>query len=277
MTRLVCPEVLIDRLEGRSLCVRVDSPDRIVEAADRARRRSPWTCVICDSAVPLDEINPEETWRGIAIALMAPSIGRFRNLASRLELLRGLGLRVFLPGEGENLAAARLLASVGISVTVTFDGSADWEALADLMTYALIGPVRHAPVEPFETMAACYRSAARGEDWGRAWFDDPSRYLHLDAAGRVALTRRELLDGRFVADGISNLDSDEVKEAVEARNQAWRELFAQDHVCARCASWRICGARFAAGAPDGCAAFFDETTQIIERRRRTGPARSWQP
>ena len=153
----------------------------------------------------------------------------------------------------------------------------------DLMTYALLGPVPHAPIDPFQTIADGYRQTSRSGDWGRVFFDDPSHYLHLDAEGRIALSRRDLKAGNFVADDLSKLDSPEVERAVEERTEAWRNLFAEDHFCARCKAWRICRARLRDGkaAPDGCDAFFREMEEVIERRRnKPGSNRSaekWQP
>jgi hypothetical protein len=282
--KLVCPHerALIDRLEGRTVCVRVDAARDIAAAAADVRRRNTLSCVICES-VPIEDIEIEDDWQGVPIALMAPSVGRFRNVAKKAAALRKLNLRIYLPCEADNLTGARLLASLGIAVCIDFGAAPDWEALADLMTYALLGPVPHAPIDPFQTIADGYRQAARSDDWGRVFFDDPSRTLHLDAEGRIALSRRDLKAGDFVACDLSKLDSAEVKHAIEQRLDAWRNLFAEDHFCARCEAWRICRARMCDGkaAPDGCDAFFHEMAEVIERRRgkpeSNRPAEKWRP
>jgi hypothetical protein len=174
-----------------------------------------------------------------------------------------------------------MLASLGIPVCLVFEAAPDWDALADLLTYALIGLVPHAPIDPFQTIADRYRQTARSADWGRVFFDDPSRYLHLDAAGRIALSPRDLKAGNFVASDLSKLDSPEVKHAIEERTEAWRNLFAEDRFCARCEAWRICRARVLDGkaAPDGCDVFFHEMMEVIERRRGKPEATgaTWQP
>ena len=280
--KLVCPHerALIDRLEGRTVCVRVDAARDIAAAAADVRRRNTLACVICES-VPLEEIEIRDDWHGVPIALMAPSVGRFRNVAKKVAALRKLNLRVYLPAD--DLTGARVLASLGIAVCIDFGAAPDWEALADLMTYALLGPVPHAPIDPFQTIADGYRQTARSDDWGRVLFDDPSRTLHLDAAGRIALSRRELLAGDFIAGDPSKLDSPLVRHAIEERLEAWRNLFAEDHFCARCEAWRICRARLRDGkaAPDGCDAFFHEMAEVIERRRNNPgskrAAEKWQP
>jgi hypothetical protein len=282
--RLVCPHepALIDRLDGRTVCVRVDGSVDIAGAAADVRRRNSLTCVICQS-VPIEEIDVEEDWRGVPIALMAPAVGRFRNVAKKVEALRKLNLRVYLPGNADNLTGARLLASLGIPVCIDFEAVSDWDAVVDLMTYALLGMMPHAPIDPFQTIADGYKQSARCDDWGRIFFDDPSHYLHLDAEGRIALSRRELLAGDFVAGDLSELDSPKIKEEINTRCGAWRNLFAEDHFCARCRVWRICRARLRDGkaAPDGCDAFFLELAEVIERRRSkpgsNGAVEQWRP
>jgi hypothetical protein len=282
--KLVCPHdrTLIDGLTGRTLCVRVDDTGDIATAAADARQHNTLGCVIVDASVPLCEIDIGDLG-GIPVALMAPSMGRFRDVAKKLDALKNSNLRVYLPATGDNLTGARVLASLGVPVCITLDDTPDWEALADLMTYALLGMAPHAPLDPFRTIAEGYKQTARCDDWGRVYFDDPSRYLHLDADGRVALTRRELLAGQFIAADYSQLDSPAVARAIEQRLDAWRDMFAADHFCARCPAWRICRARVCGGktAPDGCDAFFAETADVIEHsREKAGTKRQggiWQP
>jgi hypothetical protein len=285
MVKLVCPHerTLIDRLDGRTVSVRVGAARDIVLAAADVRRRNQLACVICDLSVPIEEIEVEDDWLGVPIALMAPMVGRFRNVAKKVGALRRLNLRVYLPCEAVGLVGARMLASLGIPVCIVFEGAPDWDALADLMTYALLGVVPHAPIDPFQTIADGYRQTSRGDDWGRVFFDDPRTYLHLDAEGQIALSRRDLMAGNFVARDLTMLDSPEVKHAIEERCEAWRNLFAEDHFCARCKAWRICRARVRDGkaAPDGCDAFFHEMAEVIEQRRNkpgsNKPAEKWQP
>ena len=283
MPRLVCPHerALIDRLEGRTICVRVGAARAIVAAAAEVRRRNTLACVICDSCAPLGDIEIEDGWQDIPIVLAVPSVGRFRDVAKKVGTLRKLNLRVHLPCAADNLAGARILASLGIPVCMNFEVTPDWDGLADLMTYALLGLVPHAPIDPFQTIADRYKRTARSDDWGHVLFDDPSRYLHLDAKGRVALSRRDLEAGLFVAGDPSKLDTPELEHAVRERAEAWRGAFAEDHFCARCQAWRICRARLCDGkaAPDGCDAFFAEMADVIEQRRNKSdrPAAKWQP
>ena len=286
--KLVCPNqrALIGRFEQRTLCVRVNTPQEIIAAANDVRAHNNLFCVICDSKIPIEEIDIGEDWENTPIALMAPSVGRFRNISKKLELLRKLNLRVYLPCNEKNLTGVRLLASVGIPTCIVFnvDHTLDWDALADLMTYALLGGAQHAPIEPFQTIANSYRQTSRrGEDWGRVYFEDSSRYLHIDVTGKIALSHRELLAGDFIADDLSKLDSLEIKEAIEDRMNMWRNLFLENHFCARCSAWRICRGKFSKGKtePNGCVNFFDEMADIVEQYRNklksNRPVEKWQP
>lgn len=83
--KLVCPNnrALIDRFERRSLCVRVDAAQDIVATAENARARNNLFCVIWDSKIPIEDIDGCDDWQNIPIALMAPSVGRFRNLQKK--------------------------------------------------------------------------------------------------------------------------------------------------------------------------------------------------
>ena len=286
-TRLICPNdpALLDRLEDRNLCVRVAVPGEVAAAAKKAGERNRLFCILCDVATPLEATELDEAWSSLPIALTAPAVSRVRNLVARLALFRKLNLRVYLPCEDGNLIDARVLASLGVAVGVVFDfaRSPDWAALADLMTYALLGPAPDEPIEPFQTMAECCRQGLRGEDWGRAVFDDPSGFLHLDAAGRIALSRRELLACEFVAQDPSELDSPTLANAVAERLESWRTLFLDDHFCARCGGWRLCRGRFADGKrePDGCAEFFQEMLEVVEqswkRSELRQPVQKWRP
>jgi hypothetical protein len=286
-TKLICPNEpsLLDRLDKRHLCVRVGSPGEIVAAANKARERNRLFCVLYDAEAPIETIDLDESWLGLPIALTAPALGRFRNVAGKLPLLKKLDIRVYFPCEEGNLVGARLLASLGVPSGLAFDFARppDWEALADLMTYALLGAAPHAPVEPFQTMADGCRQGLRGEDWGRAMFDDPSQFLHLDATGRIALSRRELLAGEFVAQDLSALDSPALARAVAERLESWRNLFLDNHVCARCGGWKLCRGRFADAKtePDGCAEFFEDMMDVVEQSWKRAdlkkPVEQWRP
>ena len=257
--------------------MRVEEPEAIAGAARRVRDAgNQLGCVICSTPAPLCALELRDDWDGVPIALGVPAAGRFRDLAPAVGRLRDLDLRVALPGgRPDNLVALRLLASLGVAGCVDLDGAPpDWGALTDLMTYALLGTVPHAPIDPFEHIADHYEPD-RATEWGATRFADPRRYLHLDAKGRVALTRADLLAGTVVAD-VADLDEEAdlaTHPALAAHDARRRDFFEHDRPCARCPGWRVCQGTFAdpaAAAPataPGCTEFFTELMDIIDQRR----------
>ncbi|MBI5477447.1 MAG: hypothetical protein HY906_01250 [Deltaproteobacteria bacterium] len=273
---LVCPDApgLIERLHGRTLAVRVDEPEAIAGAARGVRSSdNELCCVICDALRPLADLDLRDDWDGVPIALGVPEAGRFRDLAPSIPRLRDLDLRVYLAADRpDNLVALRLLSSLGVPCCATFAGGApDWAALTDLMTYALLASVPHAPIDPFEHIADHYEPPFATE-WGATCFADPRCYLHLDEEGRVALARSELLAGVVIAEDVADIadEADLVSHPALVERAVRRlRLFEQDHPCARCPGWRVCLGTLADSldtAP-GCAAFFTEMLDVIDQRR----------
>lgn len=59
---------------------------------------------------------------------------------------------VSLPANGDNLTTARILCSLGVPIALNLSiEPVDWDALGDLLAYAVYGRCPHAPIEPFET------------------------------------------------------------------------------------------------------------------------------
>ena len=222
--------------------------------------------------------------QGIPLAVVAPSLGRFRDLARHLDRLRTLNLRVYLPcGQPGNLAGLRILSSVGVHCCADFrKGGTDWEALADLATYAVLERTPHAAMEPFAFMAANYPASHR-LDWGRVWFDDPRHFLHLDGNGRVALSQAELAEGRFVAHSLDEIQAPAEFPPIRERLRSWRTYFVDGHPCAFCGGWRLCLGKFSRdpAAPGGCAEFFLEMIDLVRRQAALPAApeerQIWQP
>ena len=287
LPKIVCPNNrgLLKGLSGYSAAVRVkDVAHAAAAAASVQDSGNRLICVIVDSDLPVGRIDFCEEQKAIPLAVMAPSMGKFRYLAKRLDMLSDFDLRVYLPcGKSENITALRILSSVGISgCAVMEDGRTDWEAITDLMTYALLERMPHASIEPFEYIASNYDPVAYLR-WGGICFDDPAQFLHLDSKGRVAMTDSELRKKKFIAQNI-----DEIKEparfpAIKVRLQEWRGYFTRNHACASCTGWKICMGRFSAHISKncGCTAFFRELIEVTRQYRaknaKVEERRIWQP
>lgn len=276
---LVCPahEPLLERLRPLTRpVVLIVEDDGLAPAALEAQRRCELQLHCLEiHAGSLATVALRGEWQQIPIAVHAWTMGPFGEIARRLVLLRKLNLRVFLPaGRAENITALRILASLGVECAALLDGEVDWELLTDLMTYALLGLVPHASIEPFQELATRY-DPQRRTDYAAIYFDDPRRYLHLDREGRVALSRADLRGGRFVLQRPEEIDTIDEQPAYRAQLEAWREVFLQPDGCACCPGWRVCLGKFpaaaasaaSAGSDAPCRAFFTEVLDVVEQHR----------
>ncbi|MEW6670374.1 MAG: hypothetical protein AB1427_01645 [Thermodesulfobacteriota bacterium] len=270
---LVCPysRPLLDRIAGYAMVVRVDRFADISRAADEVRSAGKTLqCVLVESEMPLNAIDFQKDWQGIPIALSVPAMGAFREIADRVRQLADLKVHVYLPAaKRENLTASRMLASLDVTCCLVFDSAPPhWEALADLMTYALFGSNPHAPVEPFNYLAEHYRAGA-DIDWGAVYFDDSAEFLHLDADGRVALSWRELCCGAFIAEDISLLGDPSENALYRNSLNTRRALFLNGHPCIACEGWKVCLGRFGADGKHrpGCAASAADLLGELEHYR----------
>ncbi len=284
--RIVCPDSeLLQSFTGLSVALRLDRCHGIALGVENVRKSgNTLFCVIVEVDRPLAEMEFYDRHQGIPLAVMAPSLGRFRDLARRLDRLRTLNLRVYLPCDHpDNLAGLRILSSVGIHCCADFrHGGTDWEALADLATYAVLERTPHAAMEPFAFMVAHYPTSHR-LDWGRVIFDDPRYFLHLDGAGRVALSQAELAEGRFVAHNLSEIETPEEFPPIRERLRSWSHYFVDHHPCASCGGWRICLGKFSQdlAAKARCSEFFLEMIDLVRQHTALQVApearRIWQP
>jgi hypothetical protein len=285
--RIVCPDsaTVLQGFTGRSVALRVHGCDGIALGVDHVRKSgNNLFCIIVESDQPLADMEFDDCHQGIPLAVMTPALGRFRDLSRHLDRLRTLNLRVYLPCDHpDNLTGLRILASVGITCCADFsNGRTDWESLADLATYAVLERAPHAAIEPFAFMVAHY-PACRCLDWGRVIFDDPRYFLHLDAGGRVALSRAELAENCFVAHSLNEIEAPAEFPPIRDRLRSWQHFFIDNHPCASCAGWRLCLGKFSRNlaANAGCAEFFTEMIDLVPRHIAAPVVpeerRLWQP
>jgi len=271
LLKFVCPysQELLNRLKGKDLAIRIDNPADVATAsADVAKSGNQLFCIIIDFKTTLDEIDFLEDWCGIPIALYAPELGKFRNLVKRLELLRKLNIRIYFPVSNKNnLTELQILASLGIHCCAVFgEQHPDWEALSDLMTYAILGSLPHASIEPFTYIAEHY-DPLRYTEWGTVYFDDPRNFLHLDNQGRIAVSRKELIMGNFMSDDITKIGDPVSCPEYVKRLSNWRQYFVDNHACTHCMGWRVCLGKFTTigESSAGCAAFLSEMMEVVEQ------------
>ena len=272
---LVCPfnERILSHLQGRALVVKVDKPDEICRAAaDVSRFKNHLHCVLFYAKDSLADIAFQEDWKNIPLALYASEIGHFSKLANNLSLIRHFNLRVHLPiDREENYTSLRILSSLGIASTVVFgEKNIDWEKLSDLMTYTILGRVHHAPIEPFRYISSHYNPTQQ-TGFDSVYFDDPSKYLHLNEEGFVSLSHKDLMEGRFIADDINQIGDLSQCPAYIEYHEAWKQFFLKPDGCAYCQGWRVCLGKFSPGTGDysGCKQFFIEFMEVVEQYQST--------
>lgn len=287
LPKIVCQHDrdLLQELTGHTVVVRAAEMGTVrTAAADVRKSGNNLFCVVLDSDRPLEDLELGEELKDIPLAIMAPSMGKFRRLAKQVKILRNLNIRFYLPcHDPENIVSLRILSSLGLSGCADFrQGKQDWDALADLMTYAILERTPHAPIEPFAYIALHYDPLAT-MDWSYVYFEGPRRFLHVDGKGRVALSHVELQNKEFIAQNLSEIFSTDEFPSIEERLEAWRQFFVENHPCASCGGWKLCLGRFSAGLSEdaGCRAFFMEMVEVMRQyeaqKTQFEENRVWQP
>ena len=280
---LVCPadDDLIRRLQGMSLVIRINEPSEISRVIQLSNRYHFYLHAIwLKTDAPVTAFPFQKKWEGLPIALYAAHLGNFPEFMRQLTVMRRMNLRIYLPAHfRENFVSLRILASLGLKAAVVFDEKKmAWKQMTDLATYALLNLVPHAPLEPFNYIANNYDIAGR-TDFGAVYFKDPTRYLHLDAEGRIALSPEEIGQGRFLPLDLSELDRVENCAAYNNWLHDWMDYFLEPEGCAFCQGWRVCLGKFSAVRDQGCADFFIELMEVVEQYISQKKKRTviWQP
>ncbi len=266
---------LLRRLNGYGIVVRVSGPSEIMQAAAavKASTRNNLLNIIVESRDAVAAFKFQDEWLGIPLALLFTEMGAFRNLGKKLNQIRKLKAHIYLPAErDENFTSCRILSSLGITSCLTFSRgkTPNWDSLADIMTYAILGSVAHAPLEPFAHISGSYE-AKKDADWGTVCFDNPREYLHVDARGRVALSKDELEQEVFIADDIVKLRNPMDCPEYAERTNVRKRFFLEDHPCTRCEGWKVCLGNFVRdGKPvDGCKEFCRELLEALEQKKHS--------
>ena len=225
----------------------------------------------------------QSTWNEFPLALYVQEIGPLREVLANVRLLRQMNARLYLPlDRDENYAYARILCSLGVAITVVEGVTCpDWDALLDLATYAILGRVAHALLDPFTVMANQY-NPSEPLNVSSVYFNNPARYLHLSQDGKVAFDEEDLQAGRYVLDSVDQLDTLPECPAYERRLSAWRGVFLRFEGCSICPAWRVCLGRMSKYAPDlhGCREYSTELLEILDQQfqRKTQRRKQiWQP
>lgn len=233
---------LIRRFRSRALVVKAGSLDEIPAINDTVNASgSVLHCIEVKADSPLSTVPIQERWNKIPIALHVEEMGPFGEAREKLGLIRSLNLKLFFPSSAAgSLRSVRILSSLGIPCVIRFDENfSDWDGLDDLMHYAVYAKVNHAPVEPFHFIASGY-SPNRLLDIRDLYFENPQKYLHVDARENIALSSLELERGIFIARGVGEISEIPRRREYRERISSWRDSFLGLNRCSCCEGWRIC-------------------------------------
>lgn len=274
---------LVSSFKGATFVVCTDDLSRIPDIWRIVQNDNTLVAIKLVTSTPLSQINLEDNWRDIPLAVYLPAPGSFKDYAKRLERLKVFNLRLFFPAhDKESYIACRILSSLGIATGLTFDSEEpDWEALTDLAAYSLYGKGPHTPIEPFQTLVSRYDPTLRNS-WAAVYFNDPNTYLHLSGDGKVALNRAKLLARDFITERLGDLSAIRDNSTYQEALESWREHFLEEEGCAWCESWRICLGNFdgiCADRTSGCQPFFSELLDAADEYRalKKQERTLWQP
>jgi len=266
---IVCPfdEDLIEKLSQKKLVVRTDDSSLVSVIKNVTDRNVRLHTILLEPDEPLSSVAFMEEWEEIPIALYISKFGSFREFIHKLPLLRKLKLKVFLSTDNQqNYIHLRIMSSLGIRCGIIFGKNlVNWDLVNDLMHYALYSKSNHASIEPFQYIASNYR-ADQYTDYSSVYLDNPSKYLHINKKEQIALTRNELEEGKFIAEGVRSLNTiSEIKE-YKKRVLSWQEFLLQKKGCAYCPAWRVCIGKFSSSYEEnpGCRDFFSDVMDAAD-------------
>ena len=283
---LVCPydRKLLDRMRSKAAVIRVPDIEKAISAYQYAKDAQVMIhCILVETQLPLAAIDFITGCENIPLAVYVSGLGNFRDFINKIAVLRKMNLRVFMPtSPPENFQSLRIISSLGIDSGVLFmDTDPDWDLLTDLMTYSLLGQAPHGAIEPFNYIAG-HQNSTGGTDFSAVYFRDPSRYLHVDGQGQVALSGEDLAAGKFLAVNLDQHEDIEQSEEYLQRLEGWKEIFLQNEGCAYCQGFRVCLGKFRnfQSNGQGCKQFFVELMETAEQfqdleKKRNPP--KWQP
>jgi hypothetical protein len=279
---LVCPNLqpLLETLVNHSLVIRASSIEDIASVSDRVGQENHLHCVVVQETRPLSNISlKEERWK-IPLLLVVPEMGDRTKVLKRIAQLREWNARVFMSGaRAENLTSLRILSSLGIPSGLLMQPPLDWDAVDDLMHYAMYTRTPHADIDPFGYVKSVYTPQMLTY-LGTPLFDNPLRYVHMDGEGNIALSDADLRAGRWIGHGAEALTGlTETEEYRHAVND-WQKVFLEDRRCAYCPAWRLCQGSFLSECErdEGVLRFFTgflEAADAAYAARQAGVR--WQP
>ncbi len=113
---------LIKRMRGLCLVVRTNNYEDVKLIDEAVNPDNMLHCIRVDENRKLSEIEFNNDWCKIPVALYLQSMGIFRDCVNNINVLRKSNVRIFLPsGNKENYTSLTILASQGIECGIYFE------------------------------------------------------------------------------------------------------------------------------------------------------------
>ncbi len=266
-------------MAGRAIVLQCD--DSQIENVIEYCRCAPFLlhCVHMRTKSVLTELGISPKWKDVPLALEVGGLGDLLRFYDMRNSFADLNLRVYLPTRNDaEFAAVRILSSLGVSTAVSISPGTNWECMADLMTYAYLGLAPHAPIEPFACIERSYQMTGYTR-FQSVYFNDPERFLYVDADGRAAFTREHLQRDDFFADNFEAVTTLAERDDYQKCIRSWDRHFLETAGCAYCKAFRVCLGTAKGAEESGCSAFFEGVMEIVEQQKlRESTKRAlWQP
>jgi radical SAM protein with 4Fe4S-binding SPASM domain len=121
-------------------------------------------------------------------------------------------------------------------------------------------------VEPFDFLLKQF-DPSKEIDFNSLFFNSSEKYIHVNKNEQIALSREDLLSGKFFSKGLENLDS--ISEIVFQENEKNKlKVFKEDSKCAYCKAFKICLGKFIKDCEKGNkpVEFFEEVFDAVANK-----------
>ena len=260
---LVCPfnEKLLAKLNQRAIVINTNDFNSIRSIHKEINKSVKLHAIKIQTEKPFSAISFQEDWINLPLAIYSPEFGKYKDFLDQSDLIRKLNIRIFLSSHFDfNFIGLRILSSLNISCGLYFnEETRNWDAINDLMHYAIYSRTRHAPIEPFDWLASHYEPTEY-TDYDFVYFNNPTQYLHINEKEQIALTEMDLLNNIIIDEGIKSLDNIyENKKYIDFINSRY-EMMLQMNECGFCPAFRICLGKFPnlTNKKDTCRVFFSD-------------------
>lgn len=254
-------ENLLSKFRNNKIIVRTNAFNEIEKIFNSVEYKNNLHAIWIEIDDILSSIAFSKEWAGIPLVIYGNDLGSFRNFIRIIDLFKKLNIQIFFPSNNPNTPTnLKILSSLGIYSGIWFGKEKiEWESIIDLMHYAIYNKAYHIPIEPFHYIASNYQMT-RFLDFSSVYFNDPTKFLHVNSNEQIALTCSELTNGNFIADGLESINDIEENESYKNRLTSWQDFFLKEEGCAYCPSWRICLGKFSETSKDnsGCRDLFSD-------------------